>query len=738
MMIPSGAEGAHVHVAFVCGYTVRKWQEDVAKLSPMLALLAESPLQGASLIFEPKYDGIRALVDVNVRGHAASARIWSRAGNDKTHQFPEVAQALSTLGVRVGRSLALDGEIVAVGGDGAKGFETLQPRLQLTRAHNIRRNVTAVPVAFVAFDILRDGSDDLRELPLSERRRRLESVMADHESPDLRLGRSVPTDGRGLMAEAVANGWEGLIVKEAQSHYHAGRRGPAWRKLKIVHRQEFVLGGWTEPRGSRDRFGALLLGVYDGGHLVYAGHVGTGFDQRTLVDLAGRLAPLETPHCPFAARPDANGKAHWVRPNLVAEVKFAEWTSAGILRHPVFLGLRDDVAVRKVKRETQRPVTATIRGDEPATPVAAHRPLPPVGDSDELLARLDEIERSGAGGRLKLSGGVALDVANLDKVYWPRLGITKGELMRHYARVAPYILPVVDGRPLVMKRYPDGIEGEAFYQQRAPQVPAGIRIVTLANDHEVPSRLVGGDLATLLYMVQLGVISQDPWFSRVDSPEFPDEVALDLDPMPDVPFTRVLEVARWLHEALERIGVAGFPKTSGASGLHIHVPLVPGTPYEAARLFAQIIGTAVARAHPKAATVERAVSNRGSTVYIDCLQNVRGKTLACAYSARASDFAGTSTPLTWQEVHDEPGINARDFTIRSLPGRLATTGDLWAGTRARTRVNLHVALAALERDLPGPRPSPEPRPSQQQRQLRRNPRQGNPRQGTNSKPGKKM
>ncbi len=261
-------------------------------------------------------------------------------------------------------------------------------------------------------------------------------------------------------------------------------------------------------------------------------------------------------------------------------------------------------------------------------------------------------------------------------MFWPKEKLTKGDLFRYYAQVAPYILPAVADRPLVMKRFPNGIAAKPFYQHRVEDVPQGVRVETGQGRRTSGRSSSAATLLTLLYTTQLAAISQDPWFSRVQSPEFADYAALDLDPMPGLPFSRTLEVARWIHDELELLGAAGVPKTSGSEGLHIYLPLPPGTPYEAGLLFCQIIATVVAQKHPKQATVERTVAARGKRVYVDFMQNVLGKTLATAYSARASEFAGVSTPLTWQEVHD--GVDREAFTIRTVPARLQTTGDLWA------------------------------------------------------------
>jgi bifunctional non-homologous end joining protein LigD len=296
-----------------------------------------------------------------------------------------------------------------------------------------------------------------------------------------------------------------------------------------------------------------------------------------------------------------------------------------------------------------------------------------------LLTQLDEIE-AGPGGGVITFGGERLDVSNLRKLFWPKLKLTKGDLFRHYVRVAPFILPVLEDRPLVMKRYPNGIAGAPFYQHRAPdKAPAGVRIDRVNAGTEVRPHLIGGGLATLLYTAQLGAISQDPWFSRVDMRAMIDHIAIDLDPPDGLPYRRVLDVARWVRDALVTVKAAGFAKTSGAGGLHVYVPMPPQTTYETGFLFAQIIATMVAERHPKEATIERSVKARGQRIYVDYMQNALGKTLASAYSARASEFAGVSTPLTWDEV--DAGVSPRDFTVANFDQRIKSAGDPWAALR---------------------------------------------------------
>ncbi len=650
-----------------------KWRGDMRNVRPMLATLEDAPLESNGLVYEPKYDGIRALVEITP-DQRAPVRLWSRVGNDKTAQFPDLVAALTRYARKLKGPVLLDGEIVALDENGEPaGFQRLQNRIHLTASTT---RSAAGRVAFIAFDILRDGDEDLRPLTLTERRMRLDRVFRNPGSPILRRSEVVANDGRALHRQAVERGWEGLVAKDAASVYHSGKRTRDWRKLKLLYEQEFVVGGWTDARTTGRPFGALLVGYYKDGGLEYAGHTGSGFDQRELDRVMRLLKPLEISAPPFTTRPRTNERPHWTKPSLVAQLKFTEWTDDGMLRQPIYLGMRDDVIPDKVKREKKGSRGAT--GATGATgAIGARGARGALGASlQSVIDQLDEIERGTNAGTLQLPGGHTLGVNNLRKVFWPNLKLTKGDLMRYYARVSPFLLPVVADRPLIMKRFPNGIDAQPFYQHNAPdKVPSGVRIAKVAGD-SVASRPIGGDLMTLLYMTQLAAISQDPWFSRIQSPHVADECALDLDPMPGVTFEAVLDVARWIRDELAKLKVPGFPKTSGSRGIHIFIPLQAGTPYQSGQIFCEIVATMVAEKHPRVATVTRAVRARGQKVYVDFLQNIEGKSLACAYSARATEFAGASTPLTWKEI--DAGIDPRDFTIRTLPDRLAQVGDVWA------------------------------------------------------------
>ena len=712
----------------------------------MLAELADQTshtriLKQRALVFEPKYDGMRALIELNPTGSAGVAppsprkkgdakelvKIYSRRGNNKTDQFPELVEPLARLERRLKRPVLLDGEIVAIDEQGDPlGFQHLQGRLHvrgLTSPHASR----GASVAFIAFDLLRDGDADLRPRPFTERRKKLGMLFRHPGSDRLRLIESTLGGGERLRTRARRLGWEGLIAKDPRARYFSGRRHPAWLKLKFVDTEEFVVGGWTDPQQSRAHFGALLLGYYVGpgktsssrgrssarrlGPLVFAGQVGSGFSQAELERVARQLAPLAVEQSPFDEFPRSSRRDHWVRPALVVHTKFTEWTLDGLLRNPVYLGVRDDKRAEEIRladhRPTavprthrQAPVRTTPRRSSAGTRTK-RTPLPhPEPLATELVETLHDLESRQRRGTLVLSDGSRVPVGNLEKVFWPEERITKGDLVRFYLRMAPCVLPVVADRPLVMKRFPNGVAGKSFYQHRAPDpLPDGLRVAAVRERPEKPQStvpyLVGGSLQTLLYMAQLAVISQDPWFARLPDIETADQVALDLDPMPGASFKRVLDVACWLHDELERLGTPSFPKTSGSEGLHIYIPLPQGTPFEAGMIFCQIVATVVASQHPDVATVERMVKRRPKgTVYIDYLQNIYGKTLAAAYSARATKFAGVSTPLMWKEVREgvRRGLTPQMFTVRSIFERLDTVGDLWSSLRTCEPARLEAAF----------------------------------------------
>jgi len=747
--------------------------DDGRALEPMYATIGREVPQGAGWAFEPKYDGIRVLAFAT----PGEARLVTRNGKDKTKPFPEVAAAARGLAEALGRPVVLDGEIVALDERGKPArFQQIQSRMHRTGTRDIARLTTSQPAALIAFDLLLDGSDVLLREPFTARRERLETVMEDRKDARLRLGESWRGGGARRLEEARKKGWEGLIAKRTDGIYRPGVRTDDWLKLKVERRQEFVVGGWTEPRNTRQHLGALLVGYFEGDDFVYAGKVGGGFDGRSLKAMSTRLKPLERKTSAFTTRPRTDEPAHWVRPEVIVELRFAEWTADGKLRQPIYLGTRDDKPAREVTREpesTQVPPEETMPADDPkparkrtapskqpsaarakaepasgtktetaatkapakkspakrspakksggaASPVkkaassrsggslvaerAAKKPKAAEGGASgseaqvpgapaEVIATLARIEAEDGKGNVRLGRGKSLDVSSLGKVYFPEPGYTKGDLMRYYAAVSPYLLPLVKDRPLVLKRHPDGVDGFTFFQQKAPdETPSAVRVgeVETATGEEA-SRLVGGDLATLLYGVQLGSISVDPWHSRIDQTQYADYSVIDLDPGDDAPFTRVVQVAHWVKEELDALGLSAAPKTSGKTGLHIYIPLAPRTPADAAGLVAHLVAQRVVEKHPREATVERSLKARPTgAIYVDFGQNDVGKTVAAAYAVRPTARATVSTPLRWDEV--APGLDPARFTIRTVPERLEEVGDLW-GPAMRAKNSLRRVLA---------------------------------------------
>lgn len=645
-------------------------------LEPMYCSVG-SEIPKGDWTFEPKYDGVRVLAFAT----PDEVDLITRNGKDKAAQFPEITDALKKLTRRTRRPLVLDGEIVALSNGKPARFQELQSRMHVRDTNAIEGYSSSAPAALVLFDILVDGDEVLLREPWTARRAALEKRVGKLVGDRVQITESFRNRGEQMLAKARKQGWEGIIAKRLDSTYEPGNRSRAWLKLKIEFTQEFVVGGYTEPRNSREHIGALLLGYFDGSRFIYVGHTGGGFTRKGLGEMYKLLHPLEQKSSPFAETPRTNERAHWVRPKIVVEVKFNEWTADRKLRQPIFLGIRDDknakdvgpeapsVQRKKAKSSAARPKRVTVKAS----------PRKTVTGANALADEIEAIEAAGGDGVLRVGKEGSLELSSLGKVFFPNDGITKGELLRYYASVAKLILPVMTDRPLVLKRFPNGIDSQSFYQQKAPEsVPKGVRTETITNDQgEKQLRFIGGDLITLLYTIQLAAISVDPWHSRVGSLGYADYTIIDLDPGPRANFARVTQVAHWCRDVLDDLKLAAGIKTSGSSGLHIYVPLPPKTPTEAATLVAQLVATRVAESHPKEATIERSVKARGAaTVYVDFLQNIKGKTIAAAYCVRAKPGALVSTPLSWDEIDED--LDPHDFTIRTAPARFAKVGDLWA------------------------------------------------------------
>jgi bifunctional non-homologous end joining protein LigD len=631
-------------------------------ITPMMAELARTPPRGEDWLFEIKWDGVRAIGFVEHE----SVRLMSRTGHSCEKQYPELSVIPHYLAAE---QAILDGEIAVLDEKGVARFELIQPRIHQTDPNAVAHLARSRPVVYFVFDLLYLNGYDLRQAPLIERKRLLESILTP--AGVLRLSESFAGAGQQMLEAAEGTGLEGIMAKRANSRYES-RRSREWLKLKIVQRQEFVICGFTA--GERDHFGALVLGVYDQGRLVWVGNAGTGFDQKTLAFLRQKLDPLVVPRSSFPDNPRVAREVTWVKPELVAEVKFANWTEEGRLRAPVYLGLRTDLDPRQCVRE---------KAAASATPA---RTALLSGTQDEVSLNID-------GRRLKFT--------NLNKIFYPADGITKRDVLNYYDAVAGLILPHLKDRPLSLKRYPNGIEQQFFFQKDAPLTFAPwLRTEEIFSDHnEGKIRYVfAQDRASLLYLVNLACIDHNPWMSRSPSLDNPDFVLIDLDPQ-DCPFERIVEAALLVRAKLEAIGMQGYPKTTGGDGMHVYIPLEPGYTYAESRTFAEILAHLVTRDRPELFTAPRAVAKRQKgRVYFDYLQNGKSKTIAAPYVLRAYPGAPVATPLDWREV--QPGLTPAQFNIHNAPARFARTGDLFAGVLENLQ-RLEEPLQKLERLLAG-------------------------------------
>ena len=592
----------------------------------MLASLGREIPTGEGWQFELKWDGYRGIGAVD----NGAAQLVSRNGNALTDRFPRVAADLAAA-AEGHASLVVDGEICALDDAGRPSFSAMQ----------LGRPET--PIIYALFDLLELDGHSTIDLPLRERRELLERLVGDTKS-SLRFSDSFD-DGAALLKAVREQGLEGVMAKRSSSRYVPGTRSSDWVKVKAHMRQEFVICGWTAGYGNRAaRFGALALGMRKGGELVYVGNCGTGFSDAVIDDLAKRLAPLERATSPFTPEPKMQkvrkGDVVWVEPRLVCEVEFAEWTHDGHLRAPSFQGLRDDKA--------------------PAASVHRRQPI--------------ATERR--------RGARTLRLTNLDKPFWPQIGITKGDLLAYYEAVAPALVPYLRKRAFTMRRYPDGAEGKVFFQKDAPShMPDWIptfttEVTTRAKPREtrtIRMPVVSDELA-LLWMVNMGCIDMNAWYSRIDRPDRPDFVLFDLDPSADVGFPETVQVALLVKQALDGIGLRSYPKTSGSDGIHVLVPIERRYTYGQTRDFAAAVADAIARSNPGLATTEWKKSNRRG-VLNDANQNGQGKTIASAYSVRPGPGAPVSTPLHWREVNAK--LDPLAFTMDVVLDRVGRHGDLY-------------------------------------------------------------
>ncbi|MEN8375028.1 MAG: DNA ligase D [Gemmatimonadota bacterium] len=593
----------------------------------MLATKHEEAFSDPGWLFELKYDGYRLMCGKD----GEEVRLLTRNGNDATATFPEVARALRRLPFE---HVVLDGEVVVHDENGLPSFQRLQQRGRLSKPREIMRRAIELPAILYTFDVLALEGRDVRRVPLVDRKKLLREVLP--ELGTLRLSDHVAGRGERFYAQVDRMQLEGMVAKRADSPYRGGRSSD-WRKIRADRTEDLVVVGFTEPKGSRGGLGALHLGAYVGEELRYAGRAGSGFTAKQLEETRAELEELRVakPSCTRAPK----GKEHvWVRPELVAEVRYREWTEDDLLRHPVFLRFRDD----KPPEECVHPTA-----DRSA-------------DSEEIA--LVEHKESNPGPEVALT--------NLDKIFWPEEGYTKGDLIEYYRAVADWMLPYMAERPIVLTRYPDGIDGKFFFQKDAPSwAPEWIRTETVwSEDSERELHyFIGGDLPTLLFLANSAAIVMHLWASRLPDLEHPDWCILDLDPK-EAPFTDVVKVAKVAKQVCDDLELPTYVKTSGSSGLHLLIPLGRQLTHDQSKVLAELIARVVVGEAEDIATVVRNPKKREGKVYVDFLQNGWGKLLVSPYSVRPVPGAQVSAPLRWKEV--TASLTLDKFTIKSVPRRV--------------------------------------------------------------------
>jgi bifunctional non-homologous end joining protein LigD len=647
------------------------------KLEPMLAVLGTALPSGTDWLYEVKWDGYRALCFLS----GGKLRMMSRRGNIMDKQFPEVNEAL--VAAVKAETAILDGEVVAVDENGIPSFQLLQNRTGFRRA----RNTAARPQAlgFFAFDLLYLNGYDLRKSALIDRRRLLQSVLLP--SNTVRYSEHFAGKGDELLKAVRAKGLEGIIAKKADSRYEP-LRSNCWVKLKVTNQQDFLICGFIE--GEREYFGSLVLAYYQGGEkkkreLVYAGNVGSGFTEQSLKSVYQTLEPLITKKPVLRDVPKEIGPVTWVKPELVCVVKFNSWTDDKRLRAPVFQGLRMDASPEDTVPEIpQRPEESAESGDQAAGP----GPKAKIQREPMLGAQAEEATVTVEGHSLKFT--------NLKKVFYPADGYTKRDVINFYAAVAELLLPHLQGRPLSLKRYPNGINADYFFQKDTPpSFPSWIHTERIPTTEKKTARMViADDKASLLYLANLGCIDQNPWMSRVGSLENPDFILIDLDPY-YAGYDRIIEAAQLVRSKLELIGLEGYPKTTGGDGMHIYIPLEPRYTYAQARTFAEVLARWVIAERAELFTTPRNVAARQKgKVYFDYLQIAEGKTISAPYVLRAYPGAPVATPLHWDEVR--AGVKPEQFHIGNVLRRFERAGDLFEGVLNKPQ-EMEKALEKLSR-----------------------------------------
>lgn len=643
-------------------------------IKPMLATLVDKAPKENGWIYEIKWDGYRALAHC----HADQVDIISRNNKSFNDKFYPIAQTLKDLNLHA----VLDGEIVVLKDTGVASFGALQ---------NWRSEADGELIYYV-FDLLWLNGYDLTPLPLKRRRELLKQILPLEGM--IKESKSFDVSAAEFLHAAEKMHLEGMMAKRADSPYKPGERVNDWLKIKIQKRHEAVIGGYTKNENSPKLFSSLLVGVYENGKLEYIGKIGTGFNEKTQKEMMAKFKPLVISKSPFTVEPDINkpsrfrpnpphAEAVWLSPKLVCEVSYAEMTEDGVMRHPSFEGMREDKNAKDVHSEKAEklPKARTKKLAIKIAPVVQ-------GQRKTLLNPTEETQT-------KIIKGHELKFSNLSKVFWPLEHYTKRDLLNYYYQAAPYILPYLKNRPQSLNRFPNGIEGESFYQKDVTKsAPEWIKKFPYrTSEGEDKNFLVVQDESDLLWMANLGAIEMNPWNSTIEKPDCPSWCIIDIDPTEKNPFEQVIETALATKQVLDILKINGYCKTSGSEGLHIYIPMGAKYTYEQCQLFARMIAAQVHRALPAFTSIERFTVNRKGKIYVDFLQNRPKATLAAAYSVRPKPGATVSMPLHWNEV--KKGLRQKNFTLKNAIQRIKSEGDLFKPVLGRG-INLDKAFKDLK------------------------------------------
>ena len=602
---------------------------------PMLCKTTDKAFDDDDWAFEIKWDGYRAIADLR----NDSIGLYSRNGLDFSQKFKKVTNALKIQE----HEMILDGEIVAYDDKGKPNFQWLQ---------RIGDNPD-LALIYQVFDLLWLNGHSTEELTYLERKELLKEALAQNEI--IQFHDHIIKDGKDFYQVANDLGLEGIVAKKTDSTYKEGVRSSEWLKIKINQTDEAIICGFTEPKGSRNKFGSLILGKYLDGEMVFCGHTGTGFNDKALSELHQLMKPLIIEKSVFKITPKTNAKATWIKPELVAEIKFTEVTKDFIYRHPVFLRLRDDVKPKDVEFNSEnKSKNEIVKKAEPKTRTA----------KNEITKKIGKQE---------------LKLTNQNKIYFPDDDVSKGDVIDYYQSISKYILPHLKARPQSMNRFPNGIKGLSFYQKDASEeTPNWIEIekVFSESSDKYINYIICNDKETLAYLNNLGCIELNVWTSRLPKADFPDYLVLDLDPSDKNTFEDVIETTLAVKEVLDFAGIKAVPKTSGSSGIHIYIPMGAKYDYDQVKDFGHLLMQMVQQKLPDLTTLERSLQKRDKNkIYLDYLQNRRGQTLASVYSLRPKEGATVSMPLEWDEV--KVGLKPTDFTIYNALERLKEKGDLF-------------------------------------------------------------